>query len=162
MSSEKCYVFDPICRNCYWNTLFSCQIYSGERYSRQSPRIRWMHKSVLVWYFLLRKFPTNWELQIPVAAHPQLGLISNRTYNQKRARWRVLALLGGTDYLSQMMEREWENHYYYSVCSQASQRKLCTSFLILKRQCHDRSEQYDLDGSQAILKADKLSHLGSC
>lgn len=36
------------------------------------------------------------------------------------------------------------------------------SFLILKRQCHDRSEQYDLDGSQAILKADKLSHLGSC
>lgn len=36
------------------------------------------------------------------------------------------------------------------------------AFLILRRQCHDGSEQYDLDGSQAILKADKLSHLASC
>lgn len=49
-----------------------------------------------------------------------------------------------------------------SVCSQASQRRLCMSFLTLKRQCHEGSEQYDLDGSQAILKVDKLSHLGSC
>lgn len=30
------------------------------------------------------------------------------------------------------------------------------------RECHDGSEHCDLDGSQAVLKADKLSHLGSC
>lgn len=31
-----------------------------------------------------------------------------------------------------------------------------------QRECHDGSEPWDLDGSQAVLKADKLSHLGSC